>query len=58
MDTMKFELSMSDVRLVRESLVLRANQLRRAINAETDPDVLRIRQSQFKAVDHLISTFH
>ena len=58
MDTMKFELSMSDVRLVRESLALRANQLRRAINAETDPDVLRIRQSQFKAVDLLIATFH
>jgi len=54
---MKFDLSPSDVTLVRQSLNLRASQLRRAINAETDPDVLRIRQAQFKAVDALIVLF-
>lgn len=51
---MKLDLSPSDVTLVRQSLNLRASQLRRAINAETDADVLRIRQAQFKAVDALI----
>lgn len=51
---MKLELSPSDVTLVRQALNLRASQLRRAINAETDADVLRIRQAQFKAVDALI----
>lgn len=51
---MKLELSPSDVILVRQALNLRASQLRRAINAETDADVLRIRQAQFKAVDALI----
>lgn len=54
---MKFDLSPSDVMLVRQALNLRANQLRRAINAETDGDVLRIRQAQFKAVDALIVMF-
>lgn len=51
------ELSPSDVSLVRQALNLRANQLRRVINAETDADVLRIRQAQFKAVDALIVLF-
>ena len=54
---MKFEFSPSDVTLVCQALNLRANQLRRAINAETDADVLRIRQAQFKAVDALIVMF-
>lgn len=54
---MKFDLSPTDVTLVRQALNLRANQLRRAINAETDTDVLRIRQAQFKAVDALIVLF-
>lgn len=54
---MKLDLSPSDLTLIRQSLNLRAGQLRRAINAETDPDVLRIRQAQFKAVDALIVLF-
>lgn len=54
---MKLDLSSSDATIVRQALVLRANQLRRAINAETDSDVLRIRQAQFKAVDALIVLF-
>ena len=54
---MKFELSPSDVVLIRQALNLRASQLRRAINAETDADVLRIRQAQFKAIDQLILNF-
>jgi len=54
---MKFEFSASEITLIRESLNLRANQLRRAINLETDSDILRIRQAQFKAVDALIIQF-
>ena len=54
---MKIDLSPSDLTIVRQALNLRASQLRRVINAETDVDVLRIRQAQFKAVDALIVQF-
>jgi len=52
-----YPLTVLDARVIREALLLRSAQLRRAINAETDASILRIRQEQFRHVDNLVNTF-
>jgi hypothetical protein len=54
---MQFDLSSAEVAIVRQALMLRSAQLRRAINTETDSAILAIRQQQFKIVDTLVATF-
>lgn len=52
-----YPLTLSDVAVIRQALLLRQAQLRRAIAAETDSSILRIRQEQFRHVDILVNTF-
>jgi hypothetical protein len=51
------ELSNVDRQVIRQALLLRQAQLRRAINAETDSSILAIRQEQFRHIDALINSF-
>jgi len=51
------QLSDHDRRVIREALLLRQAQLRRAINVETDGSILAIRQEQFRHIDALINSF-
>ena len=52
-----FPLTVPDVAVIRQALLLRQAQLRRSIASETDSSILRIRQEQFRHVDMLINTF-
>ena len=47
-----FQFGDADIAVMRQSLMLRQAQLRRALNTETDSSILAIRRQQF---DHLTS---
>lgn len=47
-----FQFGDADIAVIRQSLMLRQAQLRRALNTETDSSILAIRRQQF---DHLTS---
>ena len=51
------ELSNVDRQVIRQALLLRQAQLRRAINVETDSSILAIRQEQFRYIESLINSF-
>lgn len=51
------ELSNVDRQVIRQALLLRQAQLRRAINTETDSSIMAIRQEQFRHIDALINSF-
>lgn len=51
------DLSNADRQVIRQALLLRQAQLRRAINVETDSSILAIRQEQFKHLDRLVDMF-
>lgn len=54
---MKLEFSSADLAVIRQALLLRQAQLRRAINVETDSSILAIRQQQFKYIESLLNSF-
>ena len=51
------QLSEVDRQVIRQALLLRQAQLRRAINSETDSSIMAIRQEQFRHIDALITSF-
>lgn len=51
------QLSEVDRQVIRQALLLRQAQLRRAINSETDSSIMAIRQEQFRHIDALINSF-
>ena len=53
----EFLLTVPDIAVIRQALLLRQAQLRRSIATETDSSILRIRQEQFRHVDMLINNF-
>ena len=54
---MSIEISDNDRSIVRQSLMLRIAQLRRAIDREVDADILRIRREQFAHIQGLSDRF-
>ena len=51
------ELSNADRQVIRQALLLRQAQLRRAIDRETDGSIQAIRREQFRHIDALINSF-
>ena len=51
------ELSNADRQVIRQALLLRQAQLRRAIDRETDGSIQAIRREQFHHIDALINSF-
>lgn len=54
---MTFDISENDRSIVRQALLLRIAQLRRAIDREVDADILRIRREQLAHIQGLSDRF-
>lgn len=51
------QLTDADRQVIRQALLLRQAQLRRAIDRETDASIQAIRREQFRHIDALINSF-